>query len=164
MVNNGPQEQKRKPMRIYTIMTSALFVIVFTICACEADAGQGIIVDCGHDFGVTDSTAVSEDWAGTMVAWDATLSGDTLVVTRRKMCGDECSRLDEIRLTPFSGDCPTSVSVRTVRTDYGSPQPTPEEIVFDEGEVQLQDWGGEVVSGRFEGKVTWTFYARLAEE
>lgn len=151
-------------MRTNTVWACVIFVTAFTIFACVADAGRGIVVTCDHDFGIADSTAVSEDWAGRMVEWSAELSGDTLYVTRRKMCGDECSRLDEIRLAPFSGECPTFVYVRTVRTEYGSPKPSEEEAVLDSGEVQLQDWGGDVVSGRYEGEVTWDFYARVEAE
>jgi hypothetical protein len=151
-------------MKTNRLHTPGLFVIIFTIFTCSVDAEEGVRVTCGHELSIADTTSVSKDWAGRSVEWSAIPEGDTLVITRRKMCGDECSRLDEIRLGPFtSSDCPTVVSVRQVRFEYGSPVPSEEEVVFSEGKVLLQDWSrdGGVVSGRFEGKVTWDFYARF---
>jgi len=151
-------------MKTHRLHTSALLVIAFTIFSCSVDADEGVRVTCGHDLGITDTTGVSQDWAGRRVKWSAIPEGDTLVITRRKMCGDECSRLDEIRLAPFTNDeCPAFVSVRQVRFEYGSPLPSEEEVVFFDGKVLLQDWGPDrgVVSGRFEGKVTWDFHVRF---
>jgi hypothetical protein len=45
--------------------------------------------------------------------------------------------------------------------EYGSPFPVAKEELLGVGEIQLQDWRGEVISGRFEGEVTWSFHARV---
>jgi len=151
-------------MKTHRLHTPVLLVTIFTIFTCSVDADEGLRVTCGHELGIADTTGVSRDWAGRRVKWSAIPVGDTLVITRHKMCGDECSRLDEIRLAPFSSaECPTFVSVRQVSSEYGSPVPTEEETVFLEGTILLQDWGWNrgVVSGRFEGKVEWDFHARF---
>jgi hypothetical protein len=136
------------------ILLSAL-----TVC-CMAAATPGIKVACDKDLHLTPAANTRTDWGGTST-WTATAQGDTLVLSRKGQCGDECSYQERIVLASLKSKCPTLVSATVTQKDRGSPKPTPQVKTATRGVLQIQDWNplGGVVSGRLDAEFSLTFYA-----
>jgi hypothetical protein len=134
---------------------------VLAVSCMTASARQKIKVVCGEDMKLTEASASREDWGGISV-WTAAAHEDTLVLSRKGQCGDECRYEERIVLTSLSAKCPSLVNAIVTRTDYGSPIPTPRVQTATHGTLHLQDWKpkGGVVSGTLDAEFKLTFYAQ----
>lgn len=128
-----------------------------------ASALQKIKVVCGENLKITAAAASREDWGGTST-WKATASGDTLVLSRKGQCGDECGYEERIVLTSLAARCPSVVSATVTRTDSGSPVPTPRVQTATRGTLHVQEWkpAGGVVSGKLDAEFALIFYAQTS--
>ncbi|HET6347527.1 MAG TPA: hypothetical protein VFH88_00445 [Candidatus Krumholzibacteria bacterium] len=131
--------------------------------ACGAGNSQDvkITVRCDRHLGITEAMKTRGDWGGTS-QWGAVVRGDTLVLSRRGSCGDECRYKEEIVLLAGDRMCPQLVSATKTRTDAGSVAPAPRIDTATHGTLDVQDWhpGGGVVSGRLKAEFTLTFYVQ----
>jgi hypothetical protein len=121
-------------------------------------------VRCGvaQELGPADN--VRTDWSGETRVWLAEAEDDTLRLTRKGQCGDECSYEEEILLAPLGAACPTFVRARTTRIESGSPLRRMEQVrEATKGSVEIQDWHptGGVVSGRVRAEFEFTFYVEM---
>jgi hypothetical protein len=157
------------------IMNLAMMICIGAMCAFATAAGcrpvetpkseaaktAKLTVTCGHDLHITEKMGARTDWGGTSV-WAASAEGDTLVLSRRGSCGDECHYEERIIFTSYQTACPTFVSASITKTDAGSVAPVPRVQEASEGVLEIQDWhsDGGIVSGRLSAEFTLIFYAR----
>jgi hypothetical protein len=144
-------------------------VAAFSLLAgCRASNGESerVTVTCGVELGLDAENAARKDWSGETRAWSAEAIGDTLRLTRKGRCGDECNFVDEIVLAGLSATCPRLVRAASTRRDAGSPVPNAARVVeARQGSLAIQDWNPRgVVSGRLVAELSLTFYVDLAEE
>lgn len=124
-----------------------------------------IEIRCPVDLGLTPESGLVEDWAGAKRSWEAVVEGDTLTLTRRYSCGDECSITEEIVLGGISEDCPVFVSASAKRSDAGGALgPTSKITRAGKGTLEIEEWNPKlgVVSGHLESEVKFVFYASRA--
>lgn len=143
-------------------MKHTLALLLFAICCTAASAPEKIKIVCNEKLDLTEQAAVREDWGGRS-AWSASIAGDTLVLSRKGSCGDECRYEEKIVLVSIERACPTLVSATITKTDAGSVSPLPRVETATRGTLKLQDWhpAGGVVSGRLDAEFTLTFFARI---
>jgi hypothetical protein len=139
---------------ILNVLSSTL-----TVC-CMAASAPGIKIACDKNLHLTPAANTRTDWGGTST-WTAAVQGDTLVLSCKGQCGDECSYEERIVLASLKSKCPTLVSATVTQKDRGSPRPTPQVKTATRGVLQLQDWHplGGSVSGRLDAEFSLTFYA-----
>jgi hypothetical protein len=145
-------------------MIAASGLIVTCAIAIAIVAGKPpkkIKVECGRNLHITEKMAVRVDWGGT-AAWSAASQGDTLVLSRKGQCGDECRYEEKIVLAALAAPCPTLVSATITKNDAGSVAPAPHVQTATEGTLEIQDWhpAGGIVSGRLKAEFTLTFHAQ----
>jgi len=128
-----------------------------------ASSHEKIKVVCGEPLQLTPESATRKDWGGTSV-WEAVALEDTLVLSRRGQCGDECSYEERIVFTSLDAACPELVSATVTRNDRGSPVPTPRVQTATRGTLRIQDWTPTdgIVSGKLDAEIKLVFYARIA--
>jgi hypothetical protein len=132
----------------------------------DSAAGEDprIEVRCGVDLGLTPESGVIEDWAGATRSWGAVAEEDTLTLTRRYSCGDECSMTEEIVLAGISEECPRFVSASVTRTDAGGALGSASKTTrAEKGTLEIEEWNPKagVVSGRLESDARFVFYIAL---
>lgn len=144
--------------------TTMYFCVAAMIASCIADdSARGTVnVTCGEDLKITPDASVRGDWGGTST-WEAVAHEDTLVLSRKGKCGDECGYEEKIVFTKLATDCPTLVSATVSRTDSGSPVPTPQVKTATSGSLKIQDWKpmNGIVSGKLDAEIKLTFYAQV---
>jgi hypothetical protein len=128
-----------------------------------APAPPPLTIRCGVALDLHAASGLRRDWGGVR-AWTAEAKDDTLRLTRKGPCGDECSYEEEILLAPVSASCPAYVAARVVRTEAGSPMGRIRQVRDSgEGSVEIQDWNpsGGIVSGRLKAEFDLTFYVEI---
>ncbi len=125
--------------------------------------GSQFVVECDVDLGLGPKDATILDFMDREQAWHAEWDGDTLVLTRRYSCGDECSEKEVLRIADALAECPESIEVRVTLRDHGSPRDIVQVEEPQEGTLTLQDWdvtreGPILVSGRVDGSSRFVFY------
>jgi hypothetical protein len=135
-------------------------VLVAVSCT-AASAPKKITVACDRDLDIKADAAKRVDWGGESV-WLASAQNDTLVLSRKGSCGDECHYEERIVLASLGTRCPTLVSATITKTDAGSVAPVPRVRTATDGTLEIQDWhpAGGIVSGRLKAEFTLTFYAQ----
>jgi len=121
-------------------------------------------VRCGVALELDASDSVRTDWGGKSGAWLVEAIEDTLQLTRKGQCGDECSFEEEILLAPIGAACPTFVRASVTKTDAGSPLGATKRLrEAEKGLLEIQDWNpsGGVVSGRLRAEFELTFYVDI---
>ena len=144
-------------------MRTGIFGLVVLALGCMTASSQPHIkINCGEALQLTSDSATRKDWGGTST-WEAAAHEDTLVLSRKGQCGDECGYEERIVFTSLDAKCPSLVSAMLTRIDGGSPVPAPRVTTATEGKLRIQDWQprGGVVSGRLEAEVKLTFYAQV---
>lgn len=138
----------------------ALAAGLLAVSCMAAGAPKKITVTCHRDLHITKDAARRADWGGESV-WSASAHNDTLVLSRKGSCGDECRYVEKIVLTSLSAACPSLVSATITKTDAGSVAPAPRVQTATQGALEIQDWQprGGIVSGRLKAEFTLTFYA-----
>lgn len=112
--------------------------------------------------------AVIEDGFENPVRWTGRRDGDSVILSRTGLIGDESSFHHELRLRrPESPGLPVFLSARETDThlccDPGE-GPTIEIRRMNRGRVTIQDWDPNgVVSGRVSGDFEWVFWVDLDE-
>ncbi len=131
-----------------------------TVCCMAASATDGVKVVCGRNLHLT-SEAATRDWGGHS-AWSAVAQGDTLVISRKGSCGDECGYQERVVLVSLKAKCPRLISATVTQRDSGSPVPRADVKTAARGVLQIQDWKprGGIVSGRLEAEFSLTFYVQ----
>ena len=149
-------------MKLRTLLS---FVLAIAAAACGGGAHAGDVrIQCGVDLGLGREEGVRQDWGVTARVWTATVTGDTLSLSRRGPCGDECSYVEEIVLTGLALPCPRLLTARRITSESGSPAGRTRKIVeAAKGTLNIQDWSGPagIVSGRLTAEFELTFYVRL---
>jgi hypothetical protein len=148
--------------RRFRVAVSGLIVMCAIAASCAATApSKKIRVVCGKDLHITEKMSVRADWGGT-AAWSAASQGDTLVLSRKGQCGDECRYEEKIVLAALAAPCPTLVSATITKRDAGSVAPALRVRIATDGALEIQDWrpAGGIVSGRLKAEFTLTFYAQ----
>lgn len=137
-------------------------LVVFALGCMTASSQPRIKINCGEALQLTSDSATRKDWGGTST-WEAIAHEDTLVLSRKGKCGDECGYEEKIVFTKLATDCPTLVSATVSRTDSGSPVPTPQVKTASSGSLKIQDWKpmNGVVSGKLDAEIELTFYAQV---
>lgn len=144
-------------------MRTGVFCLVAIALGCMTASSQPRIkINCGEALQLTSDSATRKDWGGTST-WEAAAHEDTLVLSRKGQCGDECGYEERIVFTSLDATCPLLVSATVTRSDGGSPDPAPRITTATEGKLHIQDWQprGGVVSGRLEAEIKLTFYAQV---
>jgi hypothetical protein len=149
-----------------------LFSLSLLASACDSAGSRnsrdsGIDVVCGQDLGLTEESGFVVDWADKRQVWKAVLDEDLLVLTRRGMCGDECSFEDEIVLSGVSKECPELVSASVTTTDQGGAGgPAAATEAAQNGTLKIQDWNSAAgtFSGHLESEVVLTFFVTISQE
>jgi len=127
-----------------------------------ASSHEKIKVVCGEPLQLTSESATRKDWGGTSV-WEAVALEDTLVLSRKGQCGDECSYEERIVFTSLDARCPDLVSATVTRNDRGDPVPKPRVQTATRGTLHIQDWKPNgIVSGKLDAEIKLVFYARIA--
>jgi len=140
----------------------ALVVCVLAISCMAASSHEKIKVVCGEPLQLTSESATRKDWGGTSV-WEAVALEDTLVLSRKGQCGDECSYEERIVFTSLDARCPDLVSATVTRNDRGDPVPKPRVQTATRGTLHIQDWKPNgIVSGKLDAEIKLVFYARIA--
>ena len=124
----------------------------------------GVRVRCEVDLGIGPADGARSDWGAAARTWTATAGGDTLTLSRRGRCGDECSYTEEITFTGLDLPCPRFHSAQRIRSESGSPAGRTRAVVqATTGTLDIQDWSGPtgVISGRLSAEFGLTFYAQL---
>lgn len=151
-------------MRIFSVL-SALALAVAAACGAGTRASDtGVRVRCGVDLGIGPAEGTRTDWGAAAQAWTASVRGDTLTLSRRGRCGDECSYTEEITLTGLDLPCPRFHAAQRIRSESGSPAGRTRAVVqATKGTLDIQDWSGPagVISGRLSAEFGLTFHARL---
>jgi hypothetical protein len=147
-----------KPQKI---LFAALWISALSVCCMAASSSEHFKVKCNKDLHLTQEMGTRNDWGGRGV-WSAAAQGDTLVLSRKGQCGDECRYEERIVLTSLQAKCPTLVTATVTQKDVGSPIPTPQVKTATRGVLQVQDWNpfGGVVSGRLDAEFSLTFYVQ----
>jgi len=144
-------------------MRAGFFCLVAIALGCMTASSQpGIKINCGEALQLTPESATRKDWGGTSV-WEAVALEDTLVLSRKGQCGDECSYEERIVFTSLDARCPELVSATVTRNDGGSPVPKPRVQTATRGTLHIQDWKPTdgIVSGKLDAEITLMFYARI---
>jgi hypothetical protein len=148
---------------VKSIVWTASCASVFLVASCmTASALQKIKVVCGAKLRITPESAERGDWGGTSV-WNAAAHGDTLLLSRKGRCGDECNYEERIVLASISANCPSFVSATVTRADSGSPRPEPRVQRATRGTLHIQEWkpAGGIVSGTLDAELKLTFYVQM---
>jgi len=129
-----------------------------------ASSHEKIKVVCGEPLQLTSESATRKDWGGTSV-WEAVALEDTLVLSRKGQCGDECSYEERIVFTSLDARCPDLVSATVTRNDRGDPVPKPRVQTATRGTLHIQDWKPTdgIVSGKLDAEIKLVFYAQIRE-
>jgi hypothetical protein len=120
-----------------------------------------VTVACNRDLHIEEEAARRADWGGEST-WSALAQNDTLVLSRKGSCGDECRYEEKIVLASLTTSCPVLVSATIMKHDAGSVAPAPHVRTATSGTLEIQDWhpAGGIVSGRLKAEFTLTFYAK----
>lgn len=106
-----------------------------------------------RDAQVTDPTGVR--------VWKATIEGQTVVLTRVSLCGDECNETYRLALEIREGDLPrfNSATFTQRASDGASPLRVTEERRLKTGTVAMQEWNTDaVVRGKVTGDLNFVFW------
>ena len=144
-------------------MRAGVFGLVVIALGCMTASSQPRIkINCGEALELNSGSATRKDWGGTST-WTAAAHEDTLVLSRKGQCGDECGYEEKIVFTSLAAKCPSLVSATVTKIDGGSPVPAPRITTATEGKLHIQDWQprGGIVSGRLEAEIKLTFYAQI---
>ncbi|RPJ48380.1 MAG: hypothetical protein EHM19_02085 [Candidatus Latescibacterota bacterium] len=120
-----------------------------------------IAVICPVELGLTEEDAAEPDWSGALRTWSLETRGDTLVLTRTGICGDECGFLEELALRDGGKGCPEVVYARRTKHEAGSPGGVRSDTKWAEvGDLKIQDWrpGEGAASGELAAEFRFTFY------
>ena len=153
------------------MLACAFAACVLAISCMAASSHETIKVICGEALDLTSESAMRKDWGGTSV-WEAAAHEDTLVLSRKGQCGDECSYEERIVFTSLDAKCPELISATVTKHDRGSPVPKPRVQTAAHGILHIQDWNpagssidrtptGGIVSGKLDAEIKLTFYAQI---
>jgi len=133
--------------------------VLVAVSCMAASAPKKITVVCDRHLDIKEDAAKRSDWGGGST-WLASAQNDTLVLSRKGSCGDECRYEERIVLASLGAPCPTLVSATITKTDSLSPVPAPRIQTATDGKLEIQDWhpAGGIVSGRLKAEFTLTFY------
>jgi len=136
-------------------------VLVAVSCTAASAPNKKITVVCDRHLDITEDANRRMDFGGGS-AWLALAQNDTLVLSRKGSCGDECRYEERIVLASLGKPCPTLVSATITKTDAGSVAPVPRVQTATAGTLEIQDWhpAGGIVSGRLQAEFTLTFHAQ----
>lgn len=137
-----------------------LFCLLFSACDTVGEEDDVAVVEYVGPL-ITESDARPRDGMGFRQGWEARLEGQTMILTRHAMCGDECSERYRLELQMIPDGLPQfdSASFRRKASDGGSPPRVTDRRRLEKGQVAIQDWNVDgVVSGEVTGDVSFVFW------
>lgn len=149
-----------RTMRSFVFATFLVVVttLIFTsACDSSPETGDGVVVPYSGP-ALTAEDAVVSDGFGVERTWHAARDGDLVILTRSKLCGDECGETTKLTLRDRGeGTLPAFVSLERIRRQL-LPERR-EEHRLEAEQIEVQDWSVRgVVSGRVEGEVRFVFW------
>ena len=127
-----------------------LAIILSVACSTKPQQRAGVeVLAYASDPPLTEEGSWKIEWPGGPISkWTAHVSGDTVVVERRGLCGDECAELHRIVFINRNSSLPRFISY-TYAEDHIFPQKMTITDSLIGGTVEIQDWDiNSVVSGQ----------------
>jgi len=137
-------------------MKNILMMAIILAVACSTKPEERVDVEVlayAGDPPVTEEGSWKTEWPdGPISKWTARVSGDTVAVERRGLCGDECAELHRIVFSNRNSSLPEFVAY-TYTEDHIFPQKMTITDSLIGGTVAIQDWDmNGVVSGQVRGR------------